>query len=113
MPQRLDLGQPQGMGPGVNEPDVKLVDRPGRAFAAWCAVGSLRPFGLPGGLQAGRPGVARLWVAGLCQMGGPPPRLLFPRYHATRTAISLVTFTEGQIADLHVPFQHLALDPGR
>ena len=62
---------------------------------------------------------ASLWIAwGRAPVGGRfmlawVGPLLVSYSHASRTAISLATFTGGQIAELHVPFQHLALDAGR
>ena len=59
---------------------------------------------------------ASLWIARVgCRQAlmlawvGP---LLVSSSHASRTAKCLATFTGGQIAELHVAFQHLALDTG-
>ena len=98
--------------------DVKLVDLPGRAVRLHgegdlaqlsdgdeiCLVVRSRKFA---SLWIARVSCRKAWVLAWV---GP---LLVSSSHASRTAISLATFTGGQIAELHVPFQHLALDTGR
>ena len=97
---------------------VKLVDLPGRAVRLHgegdlaqlsdgdeiCLVVRSRKCA---SLSFARVGCRQAWML---VWVGP---LLVSSSDASRTAISLATFTGGQIAELHVPFQHLALDTGR
>ena len=103
----------------ANEPDVKLVDRPGRAVRLY---GEDDLAQLSDGdeicLVVRSRKSASLWAWGRAPVGGRfmlawVGPLLVSSFHASCTAISLATFTGGQTAELHVPFQHLALDAGR
>ena len=105
----------------LNEPDVKLVDRPGRAVRLHgegdlaqlsdgdeiCLVVRSRK---SASLRIARVGCrqpcCRAPVGGRIMLAWVGP-LLVSSSHASRTAISLATFTGGQIAELHVPCQHL------
>ena len=107
--------------------DVKLVDLPRRAVRLHgegdlpqlsdgdeiCLVVRSRKSASPWMARVGcRQAWGRAPVGGRFMLAWVGP-LLVSSSHSSRTATSLATFTGGQIAELRVPFQHLALDTGR